>query len=328
MAQEQRKLKERLEEINKFHKDIKNFAKERIEQEKKSLIETVEHKMKNNSDKINCYVERYVAWKLERGITIYEMTHEYDPHYDHSGILVHTNREMNKNSIETFRDFLEQYVGYSEASYISGIGLVYPDFETEIQEELILILKKIQYKTMREMFYGRKIDAIILDKLQYQEEKIETEEELDELFYEILEEMNWDIEYLFEDQVLYELPIYIENKKLYEIYKKHEFEMKKLATNLKEFHREYEDFIEKLREEAMTIIVEHKFEKKIEKNDKELLKELEMLYSKDELGLLCYFNILLCSNQLKLKFEKGIKRKIEEKEEELKKQYPFEIKYE
>ena len=328
MVQEQQKLKERMEEIYKLHKEFEKFERERVKQEKNRIVETIQQKIKNSIDKINRYIERYVAWELEKGVTVYDITHEYDPPYDHSGCLVRTNSEMNQYSTERFHDFLKQYVGYSEASFFSGMGILYPDFEQEICEEIEVILQKIQYETLREMFDTRKIDLIILDEIDFGKEKIETEEDLDELFYNILDEINWELLDYFEDEIFYKLPIYVENEKLCVIYKKHEFEMKRLAKNLRNYKKAYTDFMEKLREEAMEIVVVPRFKRKIETNEKELVQELKMAYSKEQLGLLSYFNILRCSNKLKLEFEKVIEREIVEKKKELKKQYPFELKYE
>ncbi len=76
-----------------------------------------------------------------------EITHDYDPPYDSSGQVIHTNNKYKVEDYRLFSDFLEEYNGVSEATFISGCGLYWQTYKGEIEQ----ILREENYDNCRQI---------------------------------------------------------------------------------------------------------------------------------------------------------------------------------
>ena len=65
-----------------------------------------------------------------------EITHDYDPPFDCSGQAYRTHEYYRLMDYQTFEDFLEEYNGASQASYMSGCGLFWRTYSDEIEDEI------------------------------------------------------------------------------------------------------------------------------------------------------------------------------------------------
>ncbi|MFD0712131.1 hypothetical protein [Paenibacillus sp. GCM10027626] len=66
----------------------------------------------------------------------YIVTHDYDPPWDHSGMLLQINEKFSLEDYSCVEDFFEEYTGQSRASYMSGCGFFYDTFEEKYEEQI------------------------------------------------------------------------------------------------------------------------------------------------------------------------------------------------
>ena len=68
--------------------------------------------------------------------TKYIITHDNDPPYDHSGMLLSTGKPLQYDDYDTIGDFLKEYTGETVPSFISGCGLSHTTYDEHFSEKI------------------------------------------------------------------------------------------------------------------------------------------------------------------------------------------------
>lgn len=93
------------------------------------IIDRVEVKFQRLMD-IICEELAYILMFFPK----YAVTHEFDPPWDCSGILIKLNEKFSSKDYACVADFLKEYTGQSRASYVSGCGFFYVRYEEYFED--------------------------------------------------------------------------------------------------------------------------------------------------------------------------------------------------
>lgn len=88
------------------------------------IIDRVEGRFQRLMD-IICAELAYIVMFFPK----YAVSHEFDPPWDCSGMLINLNENFSSKDYACVADFLEEYTGQSRASFVSGHGFFYVRYE-------------------------------------------------------------------------------------------------------------------------------------------------------------------------------------------------------
>jgi len=98
------------------------------------LEKRLREKYNENQQHYYTYISEWFAYVIltDNKKTI---THRFDPPWDCSGEIVNLYEPYNLAEYDTLSDFVSnEYIGYSEATFVSGMGLRYPTYADELEK--------------------------------------------------------------------------------------------------------------------------------------------------------------------------------------------------
>ena len=111
------------------------------------------------------------------------ITHEYDPPYDHSGILIRTDKSFHFNDYDTIGDFLEEQTGESIPTFISGYGLSYSTYEEYYCNKIEEVYTQVVYEFLSALDVNVLDQMFIESHLHNDYEKAKQSKNLNEMQY-------------------------------------------------------------------------------------------------------------------------------------------------
>ena len=119
---------------------------------KHEVVEYVKKKINEQEDEILNEVGKNVAyWVLT--MEKYDVDYSDTTPYDYSGEIHKVGERLNKNNYDTLGGFLEEYTGNRSATYCSGCGWSYDNYEKELE----YIVRPLIYTIIDECFQELKI---------------------------------------------------------------------------------------------------------------------------------------------------------------------------
>lgn len=283
--------------ITKFNKY------ERSSMTKKEMIIDLNNFVKSKLPVIEKEIAALFASKLLYNTRIV-IKHDGDPPWDRSGRAVNTYQEFDINDYQYVADFLREYNGQKDASYVSGHGFYHKTFEDEFHDKIL----ELWVDCLKKYFEILKKDnkKSLINILNIDEEELNGDYYIWDPFYEIIVDQI-DLQYYVILEKISKIKAKsffkkgeflakLKNKKLHEKFKKQKEIRKKEQKHSEELFKQFKSYFKE------TYNKDFRNEKIVSLHYKSYFKEfLDNNFTREEQKLLVTFKHLSVSNSVRHK---------------------------